>query len=181
MSNCIRCRFCFRTTRRMSNEAWLAALKVHGTRSLFLSLTNRREICIPAYLRTYSIQTRRSVSPFVANLPRPLFFFLTAYLLFSSILSFLSLSLSLLCVFPRFANILDNLRDPSFGNLEINVLFLFVQRDIVNVLLNFSIQKCPTSTERVDLSTFFIDVRARVCNYSRFPFESRLRQLGQLR
>lgn len=43
----------------MSNEAW-PALKVR-TRSLFLLLTNRREICIPAYLWAYT-RSRRVVS-----------------------------------------------------------------------------------------------------------------------
>lgn len=84
----------------MSNEAWPAALKVHGIRSLFLSLTNRRAICIPAYLSTYNPRTRRSVSPFVSYLPRPPFFFLSFLSLIVSFLFFFfyfELSLGTIC------------------------------------------------------------------------------------
>ena len=115
VSNCIRCRFCFRTTRRMSNEAWPAALKVHGTRSLFLSLTNRREICIPADVQhpdtslclALCLQPSSTSFLFPRRIPS---------LHFDSFF----LSLSLWRVFPRFRDLANNLRDPSSGNLEIN-------------------------------------------------------------
>lgn len=98
----------------MSNEAWPAALKVHGIRSLFLSLTNRRAICIPAYLSTYNPRTRRSVSPFVSYLPRPPFFFL----------SFLSLIVSFLFFFSFTSNYLSERFVDCFFFLSSSFLFL---------------------------------------------------------